>query len=194
MVDIINKNKHNTCSYFYDFLVVFDGIVCTISMWFAVLSPYKRTFPLLMSLYSHSKSLAHHSLELRHFRGRHVWKPNVLRKQTRTKAYEVRIAFMALCKHCPSIIFFPPRLSTVCNCDLARSGFFQKKGEYICTADYQRLYGTRCDRCNSFITGEVVSALGRTYHPKCFVCSVCRSAVIHTHRTCTNVDKWVWLG
>ncbi|XP_076018982.1 actin-binding LIM protein 3 isoform X1 [Genypterus blacodes] len=62
---------------------------------------------------------------------------------------------------------------TVCNCDLARSGFFQKKGEYICTADYQRLYGTRCDRCDSFITGEVVSALGRTYHPSCFVCSVC---------------------
>ncbi|XP_019739935.1 actin-binding LIM protein 3 isoform X1 [Hippocampus comes] len=62
---------------------------------------------------------------------------------------------------------------TVCNCDLARSGFFQKKGEYICTADYQRLYGTRCDRCDNFITGEVVSALGRTYHPKCFVCSVC---------------------
>ncbi|XP_028315158.1 actin-binding LIM protein 3 isoform X5 [Gouania willdenowi] len=62
---------------------------------------------------------------------------------------------------------------TVCNCDLARSGFFQKKGEYICTADYQRLYGTRCDRCDSFITGEVVSALGRTYHPKCFVCNIC---------------------
>ncbi|XP_008325869.1 actin-binding LIM protein 3 isoform X2 [Cynoglossus semilaevis] len=62
---------------------------------------------------------------------------------------------------------------TVCNCVLAHSGFFQKKGEYICTADYQRLYGTRCDRCESFITGEVVSALGRAYHPKCFVCSVC---------------------
>uniref|UniRef100_A0A3Q0SIT1 Actin binding LIM protein family, member 3 n=1 Tax=Amphilophus citrinellus TaxID=61819 RepID=A0A3Q0SIT1_AMPCI len=62
---------------------------------------------------------------------------------------------------------------TVCKCDLAQSGFFQKKGEYICTADYQRLYGTRCDRCDTFITGEVVSALGRTYHPKCFVCSVC---------------------
>uniref|UniRef100_A0A672FWH0 Actin binding LIM protein family, member 3 n=1 Tax=Salarias fasciatus TaxID=181472 RepID=A0A672FWH0_SALFA len=71
---------------------------------------------------------------------------------------------------------------TVCNCDLARSGFFQKKGEYICTADYQRLYGTRCDRCDSFITGEVVSALGRTYHPKCFVCSVCRYET-HSHVT-----------
>ncbi|KAL0973818.1 hypothetical protein UPYG_G00211600 [Umbra pygmaea] len=63
---------------------------------------------------------------------------------------------------------------TVCGCDLARSGFFQKRGEYICTSDYQRLYGTRCDRCDGFISGEVVSALGRTYHPTCFVCSVCR--------------------
>uniref|UniRef100_A0A8C9S8Y1 Actin binding LIM protein family member 3 n=1 Tax=Scleropages formosus TaxID=113540 RepID=A0A8C9S8Y1_SCLFO len=62
----------------------------------------------------------------------------------------------------------------VCSCDLARSGFFQKNGEYICTADYQRLYGTKCDSCGDFITGEVVSALGRTYHPRCFVCSVCR--------------------
>ncbi|XP_051533927.1 actin-binding LIM protein 3-like isoform X2 [Myxocyprinus asiaticus] len=62
----------------------------------------------------------------------------------------------------------------LCGCDLARSGFFQKRGEYICTEDYQRLYGTKCDSCGDFITGEVVSALGRTYHPKCFVCSICR--------------------
>ncbi|KAG1954405.1 actin-binding LIM protein 3 isoform X6 [Pimephales promelas] len=62
----------------------------------------------------------------------------------------------------------------VCGCDLAHSGFFQKSGEYICTADYQRLYGTKCDSCGDFISGEVVSALGRTYHPQCFVCSVCR--------------------
>ncbi|KAL0994706.1 hypothetical protein UPYG_G00126050 [Umbra pygmaea] len=62
----------------------------------------------------------------------------------------------------------------VCGCDLAQSGFFQKGGEYICTEDYQRLYGTKCDSCGEFITGEVVSALGRTYHPKCFVCSMCR--------------------
>uniref|UniRef100_A0A671QJ57 Actin-binding LIM protein 3-like n=1 Tax=Sinocyclocheilus anshuiensis TaxID=1608454 RepID=A0A671QJ57_9TELE len=64
----------------------------------------------------------------------------------------------------------------VCGCDLAHSGFFQKSGEYICTADYQRLYGTKCDSCGDFISGEVVSALGRTYHPQCFVCSVCRNA------------------
>ncbi|XP_048344606.1 actin-binding LIM protein 3 isoform X11 [Sphaerodactylus townsendi] len=62
----------------------------------------------------------------------------------------------------------------VCGCDLAQSGFFFKNGDYICTHDYQQLYGTRCDSCQDFITGEVISALGRTYHPKCFVCSMCR--------------------
>uniref|UniRef100_UPI00398EAE36 actin-binding LIM protein 2 isoform X10 n=1 Tax=Pristiophorus japonicus TaxID=55135 RepID=UPI00398EAE36 len=62
----------------------------------------------------------------------------------------------------------------VCGCDLAEGGFFVRQGEYICTSDYQRLYGTRCFSCNEFIEGEVVSALGKTYHPKCFVCAVCR--------------------
>ncbi|XP_069924103.1 actin-binding LIM protein 2 isoform X2 [Oryctolagus cuniculus] len=61
-----------------------------------------------------------------------------------------------------------------CGCDLAEGGFFVRQGEYICTLDYQRLYGTRCFCCDQFIEGEVVSALGRTYHPDCFVCAVCR--------------------
>uniref|UniRef100_V9KKK1 Actin-binding LIM protein 3-like protein n=1 Tax=Callorhinchus milii TaxID=7868 RepID=V9KKK1_CALMI len=62
----------------------------------------------------------------------------------------------------------------VCGLDLAQANFFYKNGEYICTQDYQRLYGTRCDSCGDFIGGEVISALGRTFHPSCFVCSVCR--------------------
>ncbi|XP_042324786.1 actin-binding LIM protein 2 isoform X2 [Sceloporus undulatus] len=61
-----------------------------------------------------------------------------------------------------------------CGCDLAQGGFFVREGDYICTVDYQRLYGTRCFSCDQFIEGEVVSALGKTYHPNCFVCMVCR--------------------
>lgn len=49
-----------------------------------------------------------------------------------------------------------------------------RQGEHICTRDYQRLYGTRCCSCEQLIEGEVVSALGKTYHPACFVCAVCR--------------------
>ncbi|XP_032080524.1 actin-binding LIM protein 2 isoform X3 [Thamnophis elegans] len=61
-----------------------------------------------------------------------------------------------------------------CGCDLAQGGFFVRQGDYVCTSDYQRLYGTRCFSCDGFIEGEVVSALGKTYHPNCFVCVLCR--------------------
>ncbi|XP_036428639.1 actin-binding LIM protein 1 isoform X29 [Colossoma macropomum] len=62
----------------------------------------------------------------------------------------------------------------VCGCDLAQGGFFMKNGEYLCTLDYQRLHGTRCNGCGDFVEGEVVTALGKTYHPACFVCTICK--------------------
>lgn len=67
------------------------------------------------------------------------------------------------------VLFFP-----VCGCDLAQGGFFIKNGEYLCTVDYQRMYGTRCNGCGEFVEGEVVTALGKTYHPNCFACTVCK--------------------
>nr|XP_021336158.1 actin-binding LIM protein 1 isoform X10 [Danio rerio] len=62
----------------------------------------------------------------------------------------------------------------VCGCDLAQGGFFMKNGEYLCTLDYQRIHGTRCNICGEFVEGEVVTALGKTYHPTCFVCTICK--------------------
>uniref|UniRef100_A0A6Q2ZE64 Actin binding LIM protein 1b n=1 Tax=Esox lucius TaxID=8010 RepID=A0A6Q2ZE64_ESOLU len=62
----------------------------------------------------------------------------------------------------------------VCGCDLAQGGFFMKNGDYLCTLDYQRLHGTRCNGCGDFVEGEVVTALGKTYHPACFVCTICK--------------------
>ncbi|XP_064181354.1 actin-binding LIM protein 3 isoform X2 [Anguilla rostrata] len=112
---------------------------------------YTLSVPYQHSSYGSGRS----SAPIHCFRCREVCKGEVVRVQN--------VHFHVKCFTCQ-----------VCACDLARSGFFQKNGEYICTADYQRLYGTRCDSCRDFITGEVVSALGRTYHPKCFVCSVCR--------------------
>uniref|UniRef100_A0A8C6UDP6 Actin binding LIM protein 1a n=1 Tax=Neogobius melanostomus TaxID=47308 RepID=A0A8C6UDP6_9GOBI len=61
-----------------------------------------------------------------------------------------------------------------CGCDLAQGGFFMKNGEYLCTLDYQRMHGTRCNGCGDFVEGEVVTALGKTYHPACFVCTICK--------------------
>ncbi|KAL2083341.1 hypothetical protein ACEWY4_021114 [Coilia grayii] len=62
----------------------------------------------------------------------------------------------------------------VCGCDLAQGGFFLKNGDYLCTLDYQRIHGTRCNGCGDFVEGEVVTALGKTYHPNCFVCTICK--------------------
>ncbi|XP_063045279.1 actin-binding LIM protein 3-like, partial [Engraulis encrasicolus] len=64
-------------------------------------------------------------------------------------------------------------LSPVCARDLSRGGFYRKSGEYLCSEDYQRLHGNRCARCGDYILGDLVSALGRTYHPTCFSCTRC---------------------
>ncbi|XP_031699725.1 actin-binding LIM protein 1-like isoform X2 [Anarrhichthys ocellatus] len=62
----------------------------------------------------------------------------------------------------------------VCGCDLAQSGFFMKNGDYLCPLDFQRLHGTLCNSCGEFVEGAVVTVLGKTYHPACFVCTVCK--------------------
>ncbi|XP_021486664.2 actin-binding LIM protein 1 isoform X13 [Meriones unguiculatus] len=36
------------------------------------------------------------------------------------------------------------------------------------------MYGTRCHGCGEFVEGEVVTALGKTYHPSCFACTICK--------------------
>ncbi|XP_019739144.1 actin-binding LIM protein 1-like isoform X3 [Hippocampus comes] len=62
----------------------------------------------------------------------------------------------------------------VCGCDLTHSGFFIKSGECLCPLDYQRLHGTVCNGCGGFVEGDAVAVLGKTYHPTCFVCTVCK--------------------
>lgn len=75
-----------------------------------------------------------------------------------------------------SIVIEPCHLCVwaVCGCDLAKTGFFMKNGECLCPLDFQRLHGTLCSNCGEFVEGEVVSVLGKTYHPACFVCTICK--------------------
>lgn len=63
---------------------------------------------------------------------------------------------------------------TECTSSLAQGGFFLNNGKYYCSTDYQKLFGTRCKECGEYVEGEVVTALGNTYHQKCFVCASCR--------------------
>ncbi|XP_023215767.1 actin-binding LIM protein 3-like [Centruroides sculpturatus] len=63
---------------------------------------------------------------------------------------------------------------SVCSTSLAHGGFFLKEGHYYCAKDYQKKFGTKCVNCGEYVEGEVVTALGNTYHQKCFVCARCR--------------------
>ena len=65
---------------------------------------------------------------------------------------------------------------TVCKRLLASGGYFMKKGEYYCSGDYHSQYGTKCKTCGDFVEGRVVTALGNSYHPRCFTCDRCKLA------------------
>ncbi|KAL1137647.1 hypothetical protein AAG570_009343, partial [Ranatra chinensis] len=63
---------------------------------------------------------------------------------------------------------------TVCKAGLGYDGFFCKEGGYYCINDYRKCFGgAKCSTCDKYIEGEVVSMLGRTYHPSCFTCTKC---------------------
>ncbi|XP_039291677.1 actin-binding LIM protein 3 [Nilaparvata lugens] len=81
----------------------------------------------------------------------------------------------------------------VCKNSLAQGGFFCKDGGYFCTKDYQTLFGTKCAICGDYVEGEVVSALGNTYHQKCFTCARCRHAFPSGERV-TYTGKEVLCG
>lgn len=65
----------------------------------------------------------------------------------------------------------------VCNRLLASGGYFMKNGDYYCSADYHKQYGTKCKTCGDFVEGRVVTALGNSYHPQCFTCDRCRNEI-----------------
>ncbi|XP_066906157.1 actin-binding LIM protein 1 isoform X7 [Halyomorpha halys] len=65
---------------------------------------------------------------------------------------------------------------SVCKSSLAQGGFFCKDGQYYCTPDYQSRFGTKCATCGKYVEGEVVTALGNTYHQACFTCAKCKQA------------------
>ena len=62
----------------------------------------------------------------------------------------------------------------VCQGSLAQGGYFLKDDKYYCKKDYEILFGIKCKACGQYVEGRVVTALGNTYHPRCFTCDRCR--------------------
>ena len=58
--------------------------------------------------------------------------------------------------------------------DTFTAGFFTRDKDYYCAPCYQSNFGTKCNKCSQFVEGEVVTALGKTYHQACFRCAGCQ--------------------
>ncbi|XP_045424882.1 actin-binding LIM protein 1 isoform X26 [Lemur catta] len=51
--------------------------------------------------------------------------------------------------------------------------YISKDGAPYCEKDYQCLFGVKCEACQQFITGKVLEAGDKHYHPSCARCSRC---------------------
>uniref|UniRef100_A0A8D0DDI1 Actin binding LIM protein 1b n=1 Tax=Sander lucioperca TaxID=283035 RepID=A0A8D0DDI1_SANLU len=51
--------------------------------------------------------------------------------------------------------------------------YISKDGVPYCERDYQIQFGVQCDACQKFITGKVLEAGEKHYHPSCARCSRC---------------------
>ncbi|KAK5858777.1 hypothetical protein PBY51_002892 [Eleginops maclovinus] len=59
-----------------------------------------------------------------------------------------------------------------CGCPLTGE-YISKDGIPYCESDYHTQFGIRCDSCNRYISGRVLEAGGKRYHPSCARCARC---------------------
>jgi len=58
-----------------------------------------------------------------------------------------------------------------------RGSFFEYNGKPYCELCYLAKKGGACAVCQKPINGKCVSALGKRYHPECFVCTFCKQTL-----------------
>ncbi|EAW82358.1 actin binding LIM protein family, member 2, isoform CRA_b, partial [Homo sapiens] len=56
---------------------------------------------------------------------------------------------------------------------LLNAEYISKDGLPYCEADYHAKFGIRCDSCEKYITGRVLEAGEKHYHPSCALCVRC---------------------
>lgn len=75
------------------------------------------------------------------------------------------------CKQCSQSDF----VCNKCKRSLMEIGFIEADlDKYYCQTCYEDTYAPICSRCNRKVIGECLNALGKQWHPNCFVCGHCR--------------------
>ncbi|XP_063628436.1 LIM domain kinase 1 [Cydia splendana] len=65
---------------------------------------------------------------------------------------------------------------SVCDCMLS-TWYHEKGGLLFCQQDYWARFGEPCHHCQKVMTGPVMAAGTRHYHPECFACNTCGAPI-----------------
>jgi hypothetical protein len=60
-----------------------------------------------------------------------------------------------------------------CKRPLADIGFVEEKGDLYCEYCFEQYLAPSCTKCAKKVKGDCVNAIGKQYHPECFICSYC---------------------
>jgi len=63
-----------------------------------------------------------------------------------------------------------------CQKQLAGCSFYSVDGKNLCQVDYMNSL-EKCEKCLTPITQKILRALGKAFHPECFVCPVCAKSL-----------------
>jgi paxillin len=61
-----------------------------------------------------------------------------------------------------------------CGKPFGANGYLEHDNRAFCEDDYYALWGMKCHGCNRPLMSETTSALGKNWHPECFVCAKCK--------------------
>ncbi|KAI9190204.1 hypothetical protein H9P43_001637 [Blastocladiella emersonii ATCC 22665] len=65
-----------------------------------------------------------------------------------------------------------------CGKPLTGGGFMEHEGKAYCEDDFFALFSPKCGACAKPVMADTVNALGRAWHPSCFVCGECKSPFV----------------
>ncbi|MEQ2256433.1 hypothetical protein ILYODFUR_024144, partial [Ilyodon furcidens] len=107
-----------------------------------------------------------------------VWKQPVTLRRSCTRCGEAVYATGGACKAMGHLFHNTCFTCAVCNKQLKGQPFFTVLGHIYCEDDFL-FSGVHppeevCNHCGSSITDLVLQAQGKSYHPTCFRCVVCR--------------------
>merc|ERR1712232_839777 len=72
---------------------------------------------------------------------------------------------------------------TACKKSLSGIPFAEKNGVPYCKNCAIKMFAEPCGGCGEMITSHFLSALGKKYHPACFVCYKCKANISKGYAT-----------